>query len=186
MNAMSAIIDAPTTWEQCHAAGMTAKQAALAMGKDVRRAYDWANSASVSFAKDPAISAERAVDLPPLPPMTSLNVRFSDCQRLFICVATAALTDLRTRIAGARAGKRSLYLTTGERVGLMTLEAEIREAGRYLRSNDFRLLCEMAGLDHDPERAMAWVIGQFDTPIALTGRRNFPKSAPGRAQEASQ
>lgn len=180
MNAMSIISEPPTTWEQCHAAGMTAKEAAAAMGRSANAAYDWATRECVSFAKDPGRSEMRVADFPPLPELTADNVRATDCRRLFVNVAAAALCDLRARIAAAREGKTRKSMTTGQTVPIHRLDVEIIEAMRYLASLDFRLVCECAGIEHEPEAAMAWVLGEVDTPKGVTGRRYFTHAAPSR------
>lgn len=176
---------APTTWEQCHAAGMTAKEAAAAMGRSANAAYDWATRECVSFAKDPGRSEVRVADFPPLPELTADNVRAADCQRLFVNVATAVLGDFRDRIDAARAGKSTIRMKAGDYSAIQSLGAELREARYYLASYDFRLICEFAGVEHAPEKAMAWVVGEIDTPAGITGRRNFTLTAPRRTKEVS-
>lgn len=179
------MMHSPTTWEQCHAAGMTATQAARAMGKDARRAYEWANSVGATFARDPGRSVAKPVDLPPLPKLDPRSLRASDCQRLFINIATAALSDFRDRIGAARAGKTTLRMKSGDYSPILSLDAELREARYYLASYDFRLICEFAGVENEPEAAMTWVVGGIDTPSGITGRR-YPTNAPRRPKEASQ
>lgn len=39
-----------TTWEECHAAGMTASEAAKALGKAARSAYHWATKRGLQWA----------------------------------------------------------------------------------------------------------------------------------------